>query len=135
MEMRNIILPLVLAACLTSCVTQQATTTVPQTWEQAVAVATSKANAGKYSYIIKNMLAPEYINNLAMEYGSSEWSKKFQKAKLEKLPYFYGWLKGGKVIKQGNQTLILGQFGCYANFIKIDGKCLISDFGQNITSM
>lgn len=105
-----------------------------KTWEQTVAFATEKANARKYSFIINNMLAPEYANNLTAEHGE-DWKKKFQKNKLEKLPYFYGWLKGGKVIKQGNQTLILGQFGCYANFIRINGKYLISDFGQNIRSM
>ncbi|OGV61925.1 MAG: hypothetical protein A2283_18575 [Lentisphaerae bacterium RIFOXYA12_FULL_48_11] len=120
--------------CLSSCVTGEIGRNPATSWEQAVALATEKAKTKKYSCIINNMLAPEYTDNLKAEYGA-DWKKIFQKNKLEKLPYYYGWLKGGKVITQGNQTLILGQFGCYANFTRIDGKYFIADFGQNITSM
>jgi len=120
--------------CLTSCITGEIVRNPATSWETAVSIATEKAKKRHYKHIIHNMLAPEYANNLQAEYGT-DWEKIFQKNKLEQLPYFYGWLKGGKVISQGNQTLIQGQFGCYANFTRIDGKYFIADFGQNITSM
>jgi len=105
------------------------------TWKLAMDVALAAAKAGRYDYIIDHMLAPSYVKELVAKYGKQDWKKEFQAKKLRDLPYYYSWLRNGKIEVVGNNVLIRGKQGCYANFIKIDGKYSLGDFGQKLTSM
>lgn len=133
--MKSSILLIAFLLALTSCTTQRIGRNPSTTWEQAMSVAVAKARAKEYSYIINNMLAPEFKDKLIKKHGEKNWKKKFTEEQLKQLPYYYGWLKGGKVETKITRTLVQGQFGCYASFIKIDGKYFLCDFGQNVSSM
>lgn len=105
------------------------------TWEQAMAAALARAKAGDSAYIIDHMLAPAFVDKLVAKYGKQNWKKKFHEDKLGSLGYYYGWLENGRVKTSGDTTVVRGRHGCYAKFIKIDGKYYVGDFGQNLSSM
>jgi len=107
----------------------------PTTWKQAMAAARAKANAGDFAHITDHMLAPAFVETLVAKYGKQHWKKKFQDNTLKNLSYYFGWLENGQVRTSGKTTVIRGQHGCYATFIKIDGKVVLGDFGQTLSSM
>jgi len=105
------------------------------TWQQAMAAALAKADAGDHDHIIDHMLAPALVEKLVARYGKDNWKTKFLTDKLKSLGYYYGWLANGQVETSGGTTVIHGKHGCYATFITIDGKVYLGDFGQSVSSM
>ena len=118
-------------------ITAEANTKVNRltTWKQAMAVALARAETRDYDYIIDRLLAPTYVDALVAKYGKEEWKAKFTEAKLKSLGYYYGWLEDPKVTTSSDTTVLRGQHGCFATFIKIDGTYYLGDFGQHMSSM
>ena len=133
--MKKSILFLTLIACLASCVTKEMPLPPLATWEETMAVALQRAEARDYDFIIHHLLAPECMAKLITRYGEKNWREKFRKDKLEKIPYYYRWLKERTVTTKENKTIVSGQYGCQAIFVNVNGRFLLGDFGQEITSM
>ena len=106
-----------------------------ETWKQAMDAALARAKAGDFAHITDHMLAPAFVDKLIVRYGKQHWKRKFHDDRLRSLGYYYGWLENGRVETSGDTTVIRGRHGCYASFIRIDGKYFLGDFGQNISSM
>ena len=124
--------------CITSCATVKPvkpTVEVGATAKEAMAIARKKAKAGEYDYIMDHMLSKELVNNLVRKHGAEKWRAAFKKEKLERLPYYFGWLKNCKVKTSGEKVFLSGQHGCYAEYVKVAGGYLLLDFGQRLTSM
>ncbi len=133
--MRIYVLFATLIACMASCITKEAPPPPLATWEETMAVALQRAEARDYDFIINHMLAPECTAKLIVRYGEKGWKEKFKKDKLEKIPYYYRWLKERTVTTKENKTIVSGQYGCEAIFVNVNGRFLLGDFGQEITSM
>ena len=103
-------------------------------WETVMQLARSKAKKKEFSYIIENMLAPEFIAKLKVKYGE-KWKTPFTAKQLTSLSYYYGWLKKHTIEKKDNKIIVTGEYGCFAAFQKVEGKWFICDFGQHLTSM
>ena len=113
----------------------KATAAAALPWKQAMEIAQRKAKAGQYAYIIDHMLAREFADKMIEEYGAANWRKAFQKDRLERLPYYFGWLKNCKVKTDGGKVFLSGEHGCYAEYVRVEGVYLIAGFGQRLTSM
>ncbi len=118
-----------------ACVTRDVSLPPLATWEESMAIALEHATAHEYAFIIDHMLAPECMEKLAVRYGKDTWKETFRQEKLEKLPYYYGWLKKRQFTTESNKTIVVGQYGCWAIFVNVNGRFLLGDFGQEITSM
>ena len=108
---------------------------VGATVTEAMEIATKKAKAREYDYIIDNMLAKEFTDKLIDKYGAANWREKLRKEKLENLPYYFGWLKKCTIETFGDKVFITGQHGCYAEYVKAENGYLLLGFGQRLTSM
>lgn len=105
------------------------------TWEQTMNTAILKAKALDYNYIIDHLLAQDLVDTMTNKYGTEHWKEVFQKKHLRYLLYYFGWLKDCKVEISGDKVFLIGQHGCYTIFINVNGRYLLFDFGQRITSM
>lgn len=123
---------LIAAFCASACFCAEGAKN--ETWEAAMNAALEKAKAGDYAAIMDTMLAPEFAAKLKEKHGADAWKEKFE-ARLKRIHYYYGKLKDAKVETSGNKTTVRGEYGCWAEFYKVDGVFLIGDFGQVITSM
>jgi hypothetical protein len=107
------------------------------TWEAAMQAALARVEAEKIDELIDRQLSPAFTATLKQQHGAEEWRPAIR-TKLERLSYYYGWLKdAGKrtVEDKGDRIIVRGEYGCFAEFDKVDGLYLIGSFGQVITEM
>jgi len=129
---------LVALSCMTSCATVKPVkpaVEIGATAKEAMAIARKKAKAGEYDYIMDHMLSKELVGDMIRKHGAEKWRAAFKKERLERLPYYFGWLKNGTVKTSGEKVFLSGQHGCYAEYVKVGSVYLIVDFGQRFTSM
>ncbi|MBT3198817.1 MAG: hypothetical protein HN350_02780 [Phycisphaerales bacterium] len=105
------------------------------TIKEAMSIARAKAKSGEYDFIIDNMLSEECINDVIRKFGKDKWREKIKQEGLKRLPYYYGWMKNPSARTFGDKTILTGQHGCYAEYVKVGDAYLIVDFGQRLTSM
>ena len=115
--------------------TQKPKVIIGSTIKEAMAIARTKAKAGEYDFIMDHMLSKELINGLIRKHGVEKWRAEFKEGELKQLPYYFGWLKSCGSRTFGNKTILTGQHGCYAEYVKVGDVYLIVTFGQRITSM
>lgn len=121
--------------CASSCATQKGTREELSTWQQARDSLLLKAKAQEYDYIIDNMLARGLVDAMISKHGADNWRGELQKNRLESLPFYFRWLKNCDVRTTGGKVFLTGQAGCYAAFVNVEGRYLLLDVGQHITSM
>lgn len=109
---------------LSSCATQKPGNCA--TVEDFMAALVTRAKQGNSKYIINHMISSKLQADL-IEGNNID--------RLKSLPYYFGWLKDAMPQVNGREIRISGQHGCYAVFIKEDGRYFLHDFGQKITSM
>lgn len=105
------------------------------TWRETVAAALAKDDLRDRDYILDHMLAPQFVKKLVAKHGEAEWRRAFGEGRLAQLSYYLGHLKEADVETEGPRTTARGKYGCYAVFVEVDGRCLIADFGQEVSSM
>ena len=121
--------------CTTSCATRGRTNDNLSTWQQSMKVLQLKAKAREYDYIIDNLLGRELVDLMIARHGKDNWRARLRESKLESLPFYFGWLKNCDVRNEGNKVILTGEAGCHATFINVEGRYLLLDVGQKITSM
>lgn len=107
------------------------------TWEAAMAQALAMAEDKQIDALIDRQLAPAFIARLKEQHGAEKWRSAISK-ELERLPYYYGWLRKAdkRTVETTDKRIIVrGEYGCFAEFEKVEGVFRIGPFGQEITSM
>jgi len=103
-------------------------------WQKTVALARGKAKIKDFNFIIDHLTAPEFKMSIKAKHGK-DWRAIFVKEKLSSLRYYYGWLRKSTVTQKGDRVNVAGEHGCHGSFVKVNGKWLICNFGQKLTSM
>ena len=104
------------------------------TLKETMALATKKAKAKQYDYIIDHLLSKECKTDMARKHGADKWKDKCRE-NLKTLPFYFGWMKKHSTRVFGDKIIVTGEHGCHAEYLKVGDSYMIVNFGQHISSM
>jgi len=104
------------------------------TLAETMTFARNKAKAGRYDYIIDNLLSKECKADMARKHGADKWRDKCRE-NLKTLPFYFDWMKKHSVRVFGNKIIVTGQHACHAEYVKVGDSYMIVNFGQQVSSM
>lgn len=134
---RILILCVLLLLTMRSASAAAAGTAGSATWEAAMTATLGLVEAGKFDELIDQRLSPAFIAKLKTQHGEESWRSTIR-TRLERLAYYFRRIEDADkrtVSDKDGRVMVRGEYGCFAEFDKVEGVYLLGGFGQEVTSM